>query len=106
MQPQRRMDVLKASPNDWDPHPAWIVRIISAIQISNDKHVYGVPEEEILKISGLEQQEFLKALRFLLENRLIAHQVNQESTAGPYAHRYKLEQNAVVTLEISFDEAK
>lgn len=105
MQPQR-MNVITATPNGWDPHPAWIVRIIGAIQMSQDKHVYGVPEEEVLKASGLEAQSFMKTLTYLVRKDVVSHQMCQEGTAGPFAHRYKVEPNAVVTLEISFNEAK
>jgi hypothetical protein len=61
----------------------------------------GLTEDELVKQSGLEENDVLKQVALLEYEEFVRSFICQEGSAGPYARRYKLVSDVTVKLEVS-----
>ncbi|MBI3255545.1 MAG: hypothetical protein HYZ63_01090 [Candidatus Andersenbacteria bacterium] len=76
-------------------------RMLAILAEQVDGHGIGMPEADLVKQSGLSDQEALRCLASLEREKIVHSQLNQEGTAGPYARRYRLNgRSATMRLEL------
>lgn len=96
---QKRLDI-QSSSQRWELDSLVLIACLRNLQ-KNETHCWGTTEETLRRAcSLLSEERFNEALYFLMnaECDFFEHHYCQEGTAGPFAHRYQLSQNLVISL--------
>ena len=64
-------------------------------------HVFGLKVDEVMRQTGLDEQEALQTLEELERLKICGPHTCQESTAGPYAIRYRLVEGVEVSVTVT-----
>ena len=91
-------------PIDWKTKEQNILSVIGILMITKSVHFLGITHDHLIAMLekiDVTENDGLKALACLIDENLVINRLSQEGTAGPMAHRYRLNPETIkITISL------